>query len=61
VSLKDFKIISTLGRGAFGRVFLAELPANGKLYAIKVLRKDVLIELDHINSTYLEKNIMFNS
>ena len=37
-----------LGRGAFGKVFLAELNANKKLYAIKSIRKDVLIETDQI-------------
>jgi serine/threonine protein kinase len=32
-----------IGRGTFGKVFLAELKANKQLYAIKSIRKDVLI------------------
>jgi len=48
-----------LGRGAFGKVFLAELPINKKLYAIKSIRKDILIEMDQVESTLLEKEIMF--
>ena len=48
-----------LGRGAFGKVFLGELKQNKKLYAIKSIRKDVLIEMDQIENTMLEKDIMF--
>jgi len=48
-----------LGRGAFGKVFLAQLSSNQKYYAIKSIRKDILMELDQIENTLLEKNIMF--
>jgi serine/threonine protein kinase len=46
VKLEDFEIKMQLGKGTFGRVFLAELPASKTLYAIKAIRKDVLIEYD---------------
>lgn len=48
VKLEDFDIINQLGRGTFGRVYLAELNVDGakKYYAIKAIRKDVLIEYD---------------
>jgi serum/glucocorticoid-regulated kinase 2 len=32
-----------LGSGAFGKVFLAKLISNGKLYALKALKKKNLI------------------
>ena len=48
-----------MGRGAFGKVYLAELKKTGKEYAIKVIRKDVLIEQESIESTELEKDILF--
>ena len=41
---EDFKLIALLGRGTFGKVFLAQNIKDGKQYAIKVIRKDVLIE-----------------
>lgn len=31
------------------------------MYAIKVLRKDVLLDAEQIDATFLEKNIMFNA
>lgn len=43
-SLADFKMIVVLGKGTFGKVFLAEFQMNKQLYAIKVIRKDILIE-----------------
>ena len=46
VKLEDFKLITVLGRGTFGKVYLAELRQNKQLYAIKSIRKDVLIEFD---------------
>jgi len=35
-----------LGQGTFGRVYLAILPSTQQKYAIKAIRKDVLIEYD---------------
>ena len=46
VKLEDFKLITVLGRGTFGKVYLAELRQDKQLYAIKSIRKDVLIEFD---------------
>ena len=47
VRLEDFRLKIVLGRGTFGKVYLAELPqANNMLYAIKSIRKDVLLEFD---------------
>jgi serine/threonine protein kinase len=59
VKFEDFKMLMVLGRGAFGKVFLAELSFNKKLYAIKSIRKDILIEMDQVDNTILEKDIMF--
>ena len=61
LKLEDFEIISQLGRGTFGRVYLAKLSTNGQLYAIKAIRKDVLIEYDQIQSVLLEKDILFSA
>ena len=48
MNLEDFDIKMQLGQGTFGRVYLALLPQTGKKYAIKAIRKDVLIEYDQI-------------
>ena len=61
VKLEDFEIKMQLGKGTFGRVFLAELPSTKQLFAIKAIRKDVLLEYDQIASTLLEKDILFSA
>ena len=43
-TLADFKMLVVLGKGTFGKVFLAEFNKNKKLFAVKVIRKDILIE-----------------
>lgn len=60
VKLEDFKLKIVLGRGTFGKVYLAELSHNKKMYAIKSIRKDVLLEFDQVNNTKLEKDILMS-
>lgn len=48
-----------LGRGTFGKVYLAEFYKTGQLYAVKAIRKDVLIEYNQVQNTKLEKDILF--
>ena len=61
VKLEDFVLKLMLGRGTFGKVFLAELPSsNNKLYAIKAIRKDVLLDFKQVKNTKLEKDILFS-
>lgn len=58
VTLADFEIMGVIGRGTFGKVFLAKLKTTEVLYAIKSLRKDVLIEAGQIENVKLEKEIL---
>lgn len=55
IEFSDFKLLMVLGRGAFGKVFLGELQTTKELFAIKSIRKDILIEMDQVDNTLLEK------
>ena len=46
VDLKDFKIISVIGKGGFGKVFLVKKIKDGAVFAMKSLRKDIILEYD---------------
>lgn len=59
ITFEDFNFLMVIGRGTFGKVFLAELKENKKLYAIKSIRKDILIQYEQVDNTILEKDIMF--
>ncbi|KNC50935.1 AGC/SGK protein kinase [Thecamonas trahens ATCC 50062] len=61
VSLADFKLLSVIGRGSFGKVVLARGIADNKVYAIKVLDKKTIMkkgELDHVKS---ERNVLIST
>jgi serine/threonine protein kinase len=47
-----------IGRGSFGKVFLVEKKGGKEVYAMKSLRKDVIIDYDQVESTKLEKEIL---
>lgn len=54
VCLEDFELLKVLGRGAFGKVILAQKRDNLKLYAIKILKKEMIIDLDQMEHTKAE-------
>ena len=54
--MRDFDMTAVIGRGQYGKVYLADY--DKQKYAIKSIRKDVIIKAEMVANTELEKNIM---
>lgn len=61
VTLDDFEIKKVIGRGSFGKVFLVQQKTSGNYYAMKSLRKDVILETDQVQATKLERDILLKA
>ncbi|KAJ6784214.1 hypothetical protein PWT90_01792 [Aphanocladium album] len=57
IGLDHFNFLAVLGKGNFGKVMLAETKRSKKLYAIKVLKKEFIIENDEVESMRSEKRV----
>lgn len=57
-ALDDFEFLKMLGRGTFGKVILCRERRSGHLYAIKILKKSVIIQKDEVAHTLTENKVL---
>lgn len=54
----DFEILRVVGQGAFGKVFQVRYKRTGEIYAMKVMRKEKILQRDHSEYVKSEKEVL---
>lgn len=58
VSMSDFKLLKVLGRGSFGKVMQVQKITDGKVYAMKILKKRAIMARNQVEHTKAERRIL---
>ncbi|XP_043551410.1 RAC-gamma serine/threonine-protein kinase isoform X5 [Chiloscyllium plagiosum] len=61
VTMNDFDYLKLLGKGTFGKVILVKEKATGKYYAMKILKKEIIIAKDEVAHTLTESRVLKNT
>jgi ribosomal protein S6 kinase beta len=56
--LDDFEVLKLVGQGAFGKVYQVRQKGTSEIYAMKVMRKDKILEKNHAEYMKAERDIL---
>ena len=54
----SFRILKVIGRGSFGKVFLVEKKDSKEIFAMKVLKKENILQRNQITHTKTERQVL---
>eukprot|EP00743_Colponemidia_sp_Colp-15_P004875 GILK01005253.1.p1 GENE.GILK01005253.1~~GILK01005253.1.p1 ORF type:complete len:630 (-),score=128.41 GILK01005253.1:126-2015(-) len=58
VSLDDFELLKVIGKGKYCKVMQVRKKSSGKIYAMKILKKESLIERKQVKQAKTERSIL---
>ena len=56
-SLADFELIRVIGRGSYAKVLMVELRRTRRVYAMKVIKKELVMDEEDIDWVQTEKHV----
>ena len=59
--MDQFNFLTTLGKGNYAKVVLAESESDHQLYAIKILKKELLIQNAEVKRSQIEKRVLMKA
>lgn len=57
ISLNDFDLIRVIGRGSYAKVLMVELKKTKRIYAMKVIKKELVTDDEDIDWVQTEKHV----
>ncbi len=57
VSLDDFELMRVIGRGSYAKVLMVELKRTRRIYAMKVIKKELVTDDEDIDWVQTEKHV----
>ena len=57
ISIDDFDLIRVIGRGSYAKVLMVELKKTRRLYAMKVIKKEMVTDDEDIDWVQTEKHV----
>ncbi|KAF0698470.1 Aste57867_10893 [Aphanomyces stellatus] len=57
-SVDDFEFLTVIGKGTFGKVLMVRLKKTQAIYAMKIISKQFLVDMDSVKYMRSERNIM---
>lgn len=56
--MENFEFLKVLGHGSYGKVILCREKSTAKLYAIKILKKKIIIQKSEVEHTMAENRVL---
>lgn len=60
ITVDDFEFIKVLGRGSYGKVQLVKYKRDDKLYAMKYMKKKLILSTGLLDQSFAERDILVN-